>query len=493
MVVPATVHHQAAAVDTPYELTIDWTAAEGASALTVDQAYLTLSALAASRLDPQPLDVQASQVGGNAVWNLTFTPAMRIRSISLDGLARTHGDDDPTALANAGDLDGDHRLTLGPSGEPPRFAVPAVGGTDVVPGSPGGTGFSNGVLSLPDLAPGKLRVAVVSGDPGSFAPVNDVVLGNPGATGVRYPTGPQITDPDGAVVWASPRELLPGSPALYVDLKMAVQRALAQKLKSKAPLRATFKLTTSDPARVMAGDLVVSGALLWPFRGVTRTTLIGDPVALALPQSPAIDASTRVVADVTARYDGVRLLAQVSDPLPPNNALRGRILGAEWRTAALPPDGLKGQTVARIGLIGRAPEPCEVSVRLVRPVSGDPLAIAPAVLRLDPRAEIHTVWFSVPPGTPIREPVSVAARATRGRFYWATDGNDKPLVRIAVVDLQPAAALRVVKLGGKPLSLGAEHQTTVDLTAHFPSATPVVESDLFYTLDLSDLTFRYLR
>jgi hypothetical protein len=377
------------------------------------------------------------------------------------------------------------------------FAVPPVGGTAVSPGSLGGASFVGGVLSLPDVASGTLRVAVVKGDPGSFTPVGDVVLGKPGATGVRYPSGAQLIDPDGTVVWSSPRELGPGSPSLYVDLKMAVQKALRQKLASKAPLHATFRLTTSAPARLLAGDLVVSGALLWPFPGVMRTTLCGDPVALALPRSPApapaIDASTRVVADVTARYDGVRVLAQVSDPLPPTSALAGRILRDEWLGAPLPPDGLRGHTVARIGLIGRAPEKCEISVRLVRPVSGQPLAGDPAVLRLDPSPEIRTVWFSFPQGVPTQEPVSVAARATRGRFYWATGGNDKLLVRVAVVDPAPPAALRVVRLGGEPLALGAEHQVKVDLTAHFPSAAPVLESDLFYTIDLSDLTFRYLR
>ena len=67
------------------------------------------------------------------------------------------------------------------------------------------------------------------------------------------------------------------------------------------------------------------------------------------------------------------------------------------------------------------------------------------------------------------------------------------LVGIARLRERTRGRIRVVAEARHPLVLAAEHQPRVDLTAHFPSAAPVFESDLFYTVDLSDLVVRYER
>jgi hypothetical protein len=171
----------------------------------------------------------------------------------------------------------------------------------------------------------------------------------------------------------------------------------------------------------------------------------------------------------------------------------GRVVRGDPVLRALPPLALSGQTVTRIGLVGVAPEPCELSVRLVRPRSGEPLPGDPAVVRLVASAAVATVWAALPRAASPAEAVAVAVRTTKGRFFWTTDGDDVPRVRIAVLDPRPAD--RTITLGGValPADPTAPHRAGVDLTACFTSSAPLFDSRLFYTVDLSDLTVRYRR
>ena len=47
------------------------------------------------------------------------------------------------------------------------------------------------------------------------------------------------------------------------------------------------------------------------------------------------------------------------------------------------------------------------------------------------------------------QPLAVAARATRGRFFWATREDGRPLVQVAVEDPDPPD--RTVRLGGRTI------------------------------------------
>jgi hypothetical protein len=89
--------------------------------------------------------------------------------------------------------------------------------------------------------------------------------------------------------------------------------------------------------------------------------------------------------------------------------------------------------------------------------------------------------------------VGISVRANTGRFFWA--GSPDPGVRIAIYDADPA---------GRPLRAGAatlravtrneEHLPACSLPpAAFRASGPLLSSDLFLTVDVSDLALRYGR
>ena len=146
-------------------------------------------------------------------------------------------------------------------------------------------------------------------------------------------------------------------------------------------------------------------------------------------------------------------------------------------------------------MIGRAAEDSELSLEFVS-VTGDtagPALGPPAVLKLPADNAIATCWVDVPKGVTPKGPVGLRVRANHGRFFWAS--NDQPLVRVAVFDPDPA---------GRPLLLGSatlkeitqpdSHEPRFSFPATaFRGAPPKLQSSLFLTVDISDLTLRYPR
>jgi hypothetical protein len=117
----------------------------------------------------------------------------------------------------------------------------------------------------------------------------------------------------------------------------------------------------------------------------------------------------------------------------------------------------------------------------------------PAVLKLAADNGIRTRWADVPKGVALKGPAGLRVRANRGRFFWAS--GDEPLVRVAIYDPDPA---------GRPLFLAASRLKEIAQKAshepafRFPPAAfrgvaPALQSNLFLTVDISDLTLRYAR
>ena len=149
----------------------------------------------------------------------------------------------------------------------------------------------------------------------------------------------------------------------------------------------------------------------------------------------------------------------------------------------------------RIGIVGRAPEECELALEFVSVnggIAGTPVG-PPAVLTLTPDNEIRTRWVDVPAGLTLGGPLGLRVRANRGRFFWVT--REQPLARVAIHDPNP---------GGRPLFLGSTRlKEIVETESHEPAfrfpvaafrnVAPALRSDLFMTVDISDLTLRYAR
>jgi hypothetical protein len=364
--------------------------------------------------------------------------------------------------------------------------------------------FQQGVLSLPGLSAARVRLNIVTGDtPEEFTP-QDVALDATVSAQVGTPTTDlKVAGPDGAVLWQFPGGMPSSAPAVDVDLTAALERTLKQAVKAGQPPAATFTVvgTASCSASVHAAG--ARGALLRAFPGALRSSLQGDPFSLPLGGPLAAEQPASAIADLVVKYAGIRILEPVSDSLPPSGGTGGIIVTDQPVTRALPPEALTGLPVARIGLIGRCPvgapgqpgEPCELSVQLVDMSSGapGPPIGKPGVVKAAPSIALGTAWVDLPAMEAPKVPVGIAARATKGRFFWA--GSPSPLVRLAVRDPDPGN--RPLRLGGSlVLNVGqpaAKMPAFALPTGVFRIAAPAWDSPLFLTVDLSDLTLRYAR
>jgi hypothetical protein len=173
----------------------------------------------------------------------------------------------------------------------------------------------------------------------------------------------------------------------------------------------------------------------------------------------------------------------------------GPVAGADSVLRALPPAGTGALPVARVGLVGRAPEECELVVSIVGLESGLPGApLAPAATVMLPRSDtVGVAWADLPVPVVAAGPAALSVRAARGRFLWAAGPG--PLARFAVRD--PAPPPLPLRLGGATLAAigaaGAQLPGQALPPGAFAGAPPALDCTLFVTVELSDLTLRYAR
>jgi hypothetical protein len=139
-------------------------------------------------------------------------------------------------------------------------------------------------------------------------------------------------------------------------------------------------------------------------------------------------------------------------------------------------------SIAKIGVIGRAPVDCELVVQLLD-ANTNAVLLQPSAIALGASNKTALVWFDVPQQAPFGVPLAIAARTNHGRFLWAA--NPDPLLRIAVYDDDA---------GNLPVLIGGSDARQKTLSGvQFASTPPRIESDLFATVDVSDLTLEYGR
>jgi hypothetical protein len=474
--------------------TVAWTAAAGATSAEVTSAQATIGpALAVESVATIPF----SGSGNERV--ITPPSGRRIRSLTLSKLALPDG----SALTNENDLRAaDRRIVISlpdPRGgwAPPQFSAPSVDSRGMLPRSLTGAAYSAGVLTLPDVAASRLRLTLASGDfPESFAPQAFALAGISGqlAAASRDLT---LVDESGATLWTFPGELPPDSPLAEVDLRVPLETTFEKALAVGAPIEAVLTLrAAAAPARARFRLGAVRGALIREAPGVTSYALDGSarPIDLG-PEPLAGEAPTAASADVRVRYDGLRLHESIRDPVPDNGAAGGLVVEQEPVLRAFPPAAFAQLPPGRLGVIGRAPEECELSVSLVEAQGGGSgrVLAGPAVAELEPASELGLHWFELPELTPPVPPAAMLVRATRGRFLWVA--AEQPAARVAVRDPDPGG--RALTLGGVRL-LDVAGPDAVALAHSLPAAVlqgppPPLESDLFLTVEVGSVTLRYAR
>lgn len=470
--------------------TVRWEGVAGATAAEVREASVVLSPSVA---EETAQDVSFTNDGG---WVVRIPQGKRVKSLTLRGLKIAGGSEITDSPGLAG-----MRLAVsfppvqGGGWESPRFAVPAVSADNMVPATLTGATFSNRVLTLRGSVPAtRVRVSLVNGGaPQDFvaqpAEISRIHLGTETAA-----HNIKLLGPDGNTLWQLP-EFDPDAPSADVDLRVALELALNARLKDRQPLEATFTVSADAPAQAFVSFSRVTGVLLRVNEGVVRTELTGDPMQLELGEL-AREIPQSVSGDLTVTYAGIRILETVSDDPPaPNAAVSGVIAGEGGVLKIFPPQALEGIAPALVGIVGRAPEECELSLEFVS-VNGGVAGGAigpPAVLKLTPDNAIRTRWVDVPAGVTLSGSVGLRVRANRGRFFWVSE--DQPLARVAIHDPDPAG--RRLFLGAAPLKEVFEANTHEPgfryPAAAFRNAAPVLQSDLFLTVDISDLTLRYAR
>ena len=315
-------------------------------------------------------NVSSIPFSGTGTERVVTPPAgKRVRSLTLSGLKWFDG----TPLPNFGDLRDDRRLVVSlPDGKggwnPPQFAVPALNARGMLPASLTGASYDAGVLRLPDVAADRLQLTVTDGDfPEEFDP-HDFQLAGVAGQLVSGPKDLTLADPAGGVLWTFPGELPPGTQQATVDLRLAIETAFEAALASGAPLEATLTLRAATaPARAGFDVGAVHGALLRVQDGTAAYEVEGGALPLSLGGPLADEAPSSATSDVRVRYRGLRLHETLRDPVPAAAGdVAGVVVGAQPVLRSFPPEAFEHLPPGRIGIVGRAPQPCELSVSLRR-------------------------------------------------------------------------------------------------------------------------------
>ncbi len=446
--------------------------------------------------------VSLAVTAGSTTADVTIPAGVSLASVTLDGL-KVQDPADGTkqiALASNSDLSGLGMFLVvsiqdASGGWTPFATAPAMGTVGMLPRALKPVSLQSKLLRLPAFAGSKCRFQVATGsDPQSFTPQPIAIASTITAQTNVTPSNLQLTGPDNAVLWSFPGVMPDGTPMATVDFGAALKRALKQSLGVPPALK--FTLSASSAASAGIASQRISGAFLRVVPGSPVVTLSGDPVAVAIPD-PALDANapSSASAGVRVKYAGIRILPAINDQVPAGGTAQGVIVGSSPVVRTLPPQCLGGLAVAKIGVIGRAPEACSLTVQLVDMSSGAPGGPVgkPGIVKLDASDNIATVWADMPASPAPAGPVAVSVSCSQGRFYWVK--ADQPLTRLAVVDPDPA---------GRPIKIGTATLTAVDQadqtikpgaipSAGFASTPPQLSSELFATVTFSNLTLRYAR
>lgn len=490
-----------------YARTFSWTAASGATAVEIQAASVRAGAASVENLEPFTV------TSGTQKIDVKVGSGKAVRTLKLEGFEGVNPLDAAAgfkALHNSSDVSGLNLRVLISVTDPngaftPFFAIPAVSARGVFPQSYTGASFSNDTVTFDSpLAADNIRIQLVQHSFPDETAAQQIKVSTVSGTYLTLPTNLKISLDDGSTLFEFPGDLPLQAPDITVPLIQPLTSQFQQKLDAQAEITATLTIQAKASAAGQSAMAQVAvtdpqGYLVRTESGVHTTTLAGDdqPLAIATDSPLAAEAPEEATADVMLVYDGIKILPDLSAAVPPQNGnISGQVVTTIRKLKSLPPAALIDQRIARIGVIGRAPENCELVLELIDMTGGVPGAaplLDPVVINLQAEQRLGVHWFSFADRDPFPMPLALGLRANVGRFFWVSDGA--PLIRVAVYDDDPGT--EAVYLGSQTIITGDQLPFTAGSFALppmlFAGEMPVLRSNLFLTVDVADLTLRYAR
>lgn len=486
-----------------HSISIQWASVPGADRAEIDTAELQIGPARQSEAIGE-LPMTASQNH----YVITIPSGIRLTRLKLEGLAVKENDGKWTPITTTNQLQTDNpRLVVSmpnpAGGWLPLYSVPSIPQRGIVPAQFRGASFKDAVLTLPGaLKLTKLQLALMKNSRPEEFEAREMKLDRILAWGDRLPQNLEVVGPDGMVLWSFPGEMPPEAAIAPVDVRVPLMSAINTALANQQPLNFNITVRGSAPGLAQLNFTGVQGALVRSFPGVSKTVLAGESQRLDLEKPLksiplTSEVPTAAIADVTIRYDSLRILEDFSDPLPPTSDQQsGVVVGDQPIVRSLPPAAFQlNHPIGRVGLWGRAPVDCELSVQWVSTsagIPGAPLA-TPSVISMGASTQFQLWWTDVPDVKPLG-PVGLSVRANRGRFLWVM-GKNGPLLRLVVQDPDPGGrSLFLNQQSFLPIQQSETHLPQMALPAAiFQGQPPILHSSLFLTVDLSDLSLRYRR
>lgn len=477
---------------TGHQFDVHWPTIAGASAIELEEASIAVSA---NHNGFGPSLGPFSGQSETKEFDITLPgPPRVIRSLALTGFKVEQGGEFKSVTGESGL--GAARIAAaifeGNQFGAPVVTVPPVWRREAIPALLTGGTFSNSTFRVPDLFTNKLRLMVIEGNvPEEFPQIRFSVSSVIVYT-APYPLDVEMLNAEGSPVWGLPG---PFRESATIDLKQAITQELDKAVKANDPLDTHVTLKSSVEGTVFHFGLHTKGKVVRSFDEKVKLSLEGDRQSLNLPD-PRLDDTTphQVTADVTLKHKGMRL-HHLSDEIPDRRGnLEGPVVGVDPVLRHWPEHAFLSETILKLGLYGHAPEPSEISARLMA-VSQDGGVTALngewGSATIAPSGSIpELVWIELPDYGQIEQPVALEVKSTKGRFYWI--GNESPIVRIAVAH-SPEPEDKI-EIGATALGFtGMESQYlqySLDKNA-FKSTPPLVKTDQFVDLVLTNLTLRY--
>ncbi len=484
-------------VKTPVSKSVQWGSVSGADRVEVTSGSITFGA---SHDEITVSGISLSREGNHHIVN--FLHPVHLTGLSLEGFSYT-----PTGASEAVSFTptaSSYLVVAIPNDQTewlPLFSIPHISKAST-PRQYAGAAYSSNTVNFPDkMQPlKKIRLSVFK----NFSKENEEVLASTltGAS-ARIKNLPQDltlnNDTDNSILFEQKDLFQNDMPDILFDLTHPAQTAFDKQLAEKNPLSFQYTLHAKNNTAFQYSSNGVKGALLRTFKGVNSTILSGETQPLSLDLSSAglaTEAPAKVTADLTITYEKLRLLDSLNDDVPPGRGdVSGKIVSDDSTSRLLQDGEIARYPIDRIGLIGRAPEACELSLSLIPRQGksmGEPL-LAPGVVQLEASTEIEVIWVSLPQAISHEGPLMLTLRANSGRFFWVT--APEPAIKVVVQDPDPDG--REILINNRLLTrLAVEriHLPQVSIQSDlFTEKAPLLSSNLFVTIELSDLTLRYSR